>query len=67
MLVIASTQVQDLILSLVALCEVYRGSLLKPVKIPLDGIPSLKLLSCTTQLGVICKFAEGADAVKSLN
>ena len=36
------------------------GPLLKPVKGPLDGIPSLKSTNCTSQLGVICKLAEGA-------
>ncbi|KAK4832391.1 hypothetical protein QYF61_022246 [Mycteria americana] len=40
--------------------EVHMGSLLKPVKVPLDGIPSLKHISYTTELGAICKFAEGA-------
>lgn len=32
--------------------------LLKPVKVPLDGIPSIKPINCTTQLNVICKLAE---------
>ncbi|CAN0139208.1 unnamed protein product, partial [Bubo scandiacus] len=32
----------------------------QPVKVPLDGILSLKYIKCTTQLGVICKFAKGA-------
>ncbi|KAK4824889.1 hypothetical protein QYF61_021129 [Mycteria americana] len=59
-LVIALTQVQDLALGLVELHEVHRGPLLKLVKVPLDGIPSLKGISCTTRLGVICKLAEGA-------
>ncbi|KAK4826497.1 hypothetical protein QYF61_009570 [Mycteria americana] len=36
------------------------GPLLKAVKVPLDGIPSLKCINVTTQLGVICKLAEGA-------
>lgn len=30
------------------------------VKAPLDVIPSLQFVNCTTQLGVICKFAEAA-------
>ncbi|KAK4824038.1 hypothetical protein QYF61_009629 [Mycteria americana] len=34
--------------------------LLKLVKVPLDGIPSFKCINCTTQLGVMCKFVEGA-------
>ncbi|KAK4824302.1 hypothetical protein QYF61_013047, partial [Mycteria americana] len=57
---IALTQVQDLALGLVELHGVRMGPLLKPVKVPLDGIPSLKRINCTTQLGLICKLAEGA-------
>ncbi|KAK4828346.1 hypothetical protein QYF61_026007 [Mycteria americana] len=56
---IALAQVQDLALGLTELHEVHMGPLLKPVKVPLDGIPSLKHINCTTQLGVICKLAEG--------
>ncbi|PKU40563.1 testosterone 17-beta-dehydrogenase 3-like [Limosa lapponica baueri] len=40
--------------------EVHTGPLLKPVQIPLDGILSLRHVNCTTQIGVICKLAEGA-------
>jgi len=36
------------------------GPLLELVQMPLDGIPSLRRVDCTTQLGVICKLAEGA-------
>ncbi|KAK4831361.1 hypothetical protein QYF61_017492 [Mycteria americana] len=57
---IALIQVQDLALGLVELHEVHMGPLLKPVKVSLDGIPSLRHANCTTQLGVICKLAEGA-------
>jgi len=57
---VALAQVQDLALSLVELHEVHMASLLKLVQVPLDGIPSLRLVSCTTQLGVICKYAEDA-------
>ncbi|KAK4811172.1 hypothetical protein QYF61_019803 [Mycteria americana] len=57
---IAPMQVQDLALGFVELQEVPMGPLLKPVQVPLDGIPSLKRINCTTQLGVICKLAEGA-------
>ncbi|KAK4831706.1 hypothetical protein QYF61_018758 [Mycteria americana] len=57
---IALTEVQDLALGLVELHEVHMGPLLKPVKVPLDGIPSLKCINCTTQIGVICKFAGSA-------
>jgi len=52
--------VQDLALGLVELVEVHKGPLLKLVQVPLDGIPSFWCVSCTTQLGVICKLAEGA-------
>ncbi|KAK4810873.1 hypothetical protein QYF61_013281 [Mycteria americana] len=57
---IALTQVQALALGLVELHEVHMGPLLKPVQVPLDGIPSLQRINCTTQLGVISKLAEGA-------
>lgn len=40
--------------------EVLLGSLLKPVKISLDRISSLGHVNHTTQLGAICKLAEGA-------
>ncbi|KAK4826741.1 hypothetical protein QYF61_010994 [Mycteria americana] len=58
--VIAPTQVQDLALGLVEFQEVHMGPLLKSVTVPLYGIPSLQHINCTTQLGVICKFAKGA-------
>ncbi|KAK4823584.1 hypothetical protein QYF61_003770, partial [Mycteria americana] len=58
-LMIALIQVQDLALGL-ELHEVHVGQLLKPVKVPLDGIPSLKQINYTTRLGVTCKLAEGA-------
>ncbi|KAK4821259.1 hypothetical protein QYF61_017137 [Mycteria americana] len=57
---IAPTHVQDLALGLVELHEVHMGPPLKPVKVPLDGIPSLQRVICTTQLGIIGKLAEGA-------
>ena len=57
---IALTQIQDLALGLVELQEVHMGPPIKPVKVPLDGMPSLKRVNCTTELGVICKLAEGA-------
>jgi len=38
--------------------------LLQPVQVPLDGLPSRQCIDFTTQLGVICKHAEGAlDAI----
>jgi len=41
MLKIAPNQVQDLAHDLLYLHEVHSGPPLKPVRIPLDGIPSL--------------------------
>ncbi|KAK4826191.1 hypothetical protein QYF61_006135 [Mycteria americana] len=57
---VAPTQVQDLELGLLEPHEVHMGPLLELVQVPLDGIPSLRRVNCTSQLGVICKFAEGA-------
>ncbi|KAK4808149.1 hypothetical protein QYF61_000129 [Mycteria americana] len=57
---IALTHVQDLALGLIELHDVCTGPPLKPVKVPLDGIPSLQCVDCTTQLGVVSKLAEGA-------
>ncbi|KAF4804270.1 hypothetical protein TURU_009302 [Turdus rufiventris] len=57
---IALTQVQDLVLSPVEPHEIAMGPLLELVQVPLDGIPSFMSVNSTTQLGVICKFAEGA-------
>ena len=36
------------------------GPLLKLIQVLLDGIPSLQHMNRTTQLGVVCKLAEGA-------
>ena len=33
---------------------------LKPVQVPLDGIPSIYCINCTTQPVVICKLSESA-------
>ncbi|KAK4827889.1 hypothetical protein QYF61_022312 [Mycteria americana] len=46
--------------SLVELHEVRMRPPLKPVKVPLDGIPSIQRVNRTTQLGVVSKLAEGA-------
>ena len=51
---------QDLALGLVELHEVHTGPVLKPVKVPLDGIPFLQLINCIAQLGVMCTFAKAA-------
>ncbi|GAB0183112.1 cAMP-dependent protein kinase inhibitor alpha [Grus japonensis] len=57
---IEPTHVQDLALGLVELHEVHIGPPLQPVKVPLDGIPSLQRVNHTTQLGVVSNLAEGA-------
>ncbi|KAK4822863.1 hypothetical protein QYF61_020714 [Mycteria americana] len=57
---VAPTQVQDPALGLVEPHEVHTGPLLELVQVPLDGIPSLRCVNCATELGVICKLAEGA-------
>jgi len=57
---IALNQVQQLALGLVKLHYVLVGPLFKPVKVPLDGIPSFCCITCTPQLGAFCRLAEGA-------
>ena len=52
---ISLARMQDLALGLVEPQDVHTGPPLRPVQVPLDGIPS-----CTTQRGVIGKLAEGA-------
>ena len=56
---IALAHVQDLAFSPVELCEVHMGPTLKPVQVPLDGIPSFQGVDGATQLDVIGKLAEG--------
>lgn len=57
---IAPTQAQALALGLVEVPEFHMGPFLTHVKIPLDCMPPLKRNSCTPQLGVTHKLAEGA-------
>jgi len=57
---VAPTQVWDLALGIVEPHEVHTGPFLELVQVSLDGILSFWCVSCTTQLGVICKLAEGA-------
>jgi len=57
---VAPTQVQDLALGRVEPHEVLADPLLKLIQVPLDDIPSLRHVNHTTQLGVVCKLAEGA-------
>lgn len=55
MLLTAQIQVQ---LCVFELHEVHIVSVLNPVKVPLNGNPSLQHIICTTRLSVICKLAE---------
>ena len=57
---VASTHVQDLALGLVEPHEVHMDPLLELGQVPLHGIPPLRHVDRTAQLGVICKLAEGA-------
>ena len=57
---IAPTHMQDLVLGLVEPHEVHTGPPFKPVKVLLNGIPSLQRVNRTAQLGVIGRLAEGA-------
>ncbi|GAB0197909.1 cAMP-dependent protein kinase inhibitor alpha [Grus japonensis] len=57
---IQPSPVTDLALGHVELHAVRTGPPLQPVKVPLDGIPSLQRVDHTTQLGVVGKLAEGA-------
>jgi len=57
---VAPTQVQDIALGLVEPHEVHTGPVLRLVRVPLDGIASLRHVDRTAQLSVICGFAEGA-------
>jgi len=64
---VSLTHVQDFALGLVEPHELHTGPLLQLVQVPLEGIPSFWCVSCITQLGVICKLAEGAlDLTNSL-
>ncbi|KAJ7419258.1 microtubule associated tumor suppressor candidate 2 [Pitangus sulphuratus] len=56
----APIQVQHLALGLIEPHDFLMDPLLKPVKVPLDGIPSLRCINCITQLGVTCKLVEDA-------
>jgi len=56
----APAHVQGLTRGLVEPHEIHVGQLLNLVKVLLDGIPSLRHVNRTTQLGVFCKLAEGA-------
>ncbi|KAJ7400302.1 hypothetical protein BTVI_106587 [Pitangus sulphuratus] len=57
---IALSQVKDFSLDLVEPHEFHMGSLLELVQVSLDGIPSLRQVNCTTQLGVVYSLAQTA-------
>ena len=57
---ISLTFVQDLALGLVELHAVHTRPPVQPVKVPLNGIPSLQHINHTTQLGVVGRLAEGS-------
>jgi len=57
---VAPAWAQDLVLGVFEPLEVHTGPLLELVQVPVDGILSLRCVDCSTQLGIICKLAEGA-------
>ena len=61
----ALTQVQDLALGLVELHEIPTVPPLQLVQVSLDDILSFSHVGYTTQLGVICKLAEGGMILQS--
>ncbi|KAK4832143.1 hypothetical protein QYF61_020883 [Mycteria americana] len=54
------TQVQDPALGLVEPHTVGLGPSIQPVQVPLQSLPPLKQINTPAQLGVVCKFTEGA-------
>ena len=54
------TLCRTLHLALLNFMRFTQAHLSKPVKVPLEGIPSLQRVDHTTQLGVVVKFAESA-------
>ncbi|KAK4814832.1 hypothetical protein QYF61_027805 [Mycteria americana] len=57
---VAVAQVQDLALGLVEPHTVGLGPSIQPVQVPLQSLPTLKQINTPAQLGVACKFTEGA-------
>ncbi|KAK4814498.1 hypothetical protein QYF61_020860 [Mycteria americana] len=57
---VAVTQVQDLALGLVEPHTIGPSPSIQPGQIPLQSLPTLKLINTPTQLGVVCKLSEGA-------
>lgn len=62
MLGIAPAVLQDLALYFVELHEICMGPSLKPVTVPLDGVPSLQHVNHTTQLGAVDKTCWGCTS-----
>ena len=54
------TKVQDLALGLVKPQLVNLSSKIQPIQVPLQSLPTLEQIDIPTQLGVTCKFTEGA-------
>lgn len=57
---ISLNQLQDFIYGLVSLPRAHMGPPLKPVQVPLGGMPFIQYASCTTQLGVVSRLPEAA-------
>jgi len=51
---------QDPAFGLVKPCKIGIGSLIQPIQIPLQILPTLKQIDTPAQLGVTCKLTEGA-------
>jgi len=56
---IVVTEVQDPALGLVEPHTVGLSAQIQPVQIPLQSLPTLNQIDAPTQLGVVCKCAEG--------
>jgi len=57
---VVATKVQDPALGLVEPHTIDLGPSIQPVQIPLQSLPTLEQINTPTQLGVICRFTEGA-------
>ena len=64
---VTTIQVQDLILGFVEPREVHLGPPFKSVWISLNGISFLRHVDSTTQIGVICRLAEGIKSTGSFS
>jgi len=52
--------VQDLAFGLVELYPSGLSPAIQPVQIPLSGLPTLRQINISCQVGIICKLTEGA-------